>query len=229
MSVLCCSLNQVEHTARKAVRGVGLSWGLAEDAGRATRWSQAGGLDGVGALVALLSQIPQDITVSDSVIRTPDGWRITSPTGCLLAAAAVADGVIAGSLDPEQDGLVETILLQAVPAPVILIGFAGVAATQSGRPIWLRWPGISVQCEINTIAADRELSVLRAARDVDVQVSLKPFAQGESLDTVKLKYGASNVDDSDWKRLEAWASRTYVPATEQSRLSGAGAGVSDND
>ena len=37
------------------------------------------------------------------------------------------------------------------------------------------------------------------------------------------------IDDGLWSTLEGFAARTYVPATEASRLKGAGAGLTDND
>jgi len=37
------------------------------------------------------------------------------------------------------------------------------------------------------------------------------------------------VSDQLWIQLSDLASKTYVPATEASRLSGAGAGLNDND
>lgn len=37
------------------------------------------------------------------------------------------------------------------------------------------------------------------------------------------------VAPEDWAVLKALAARTYVPATEESRLRGAGAGLRDND
>jgi hypothetical protein len=41
--------------------------------------------------------------------------------------------------------------------------------------------------------------------------------------------GAVDIDDEIWEALGAFAHRTYVPATEASRLKGAGAGLTDND
>ena len=37
------------------------------------------------------------------------------------------------------------------------------------------------------------------------------------------------VENSDWSTLATSAHRTYAPASDESRLSGAGAGLSDND
>ncbi|MDD9884917.1 MAG: DUF3726 domain-containing protein [Gammaproteobacteria bacterium] len=48
------SLNQIEQTARKAARGAGLAWGLADEVGRAMRWLHAYGLNGAALLAAHL-------------------------------------------------------------------------------------------------------------------------------------------------------------------------------
>lgn len=41
--------------------------------------------------------------------------------------------------------------------------------------------------------------------------------------------GAVEVDDDLWSMLASFAAKTFVPATEASRIAGAGAGLSDND
>jgi len=41
--------------------------------------------------------------------------------------------------------------------------------------------------------------------------------------------GPQTVSETHWAQLAALAAMTYVPATEASRASGAGAGLSDND
>ena len=41
--------------------------------------------------------------------------------------------------------------------------------------------------------------------------------------------GARDVPAETWSVLDALAVRTYVPASDQSRAAGAGAGLSDND
>jgi hypothetical protein len=38
-----------------------------------------------------------------------------------------------------------------------------------------------------------------------------------------------DIGDEIWEALSAFAHRTYVPASEASRLKGAGAGLTDND
>ena len=40
---------------------------------------------------------------------------------------------------------------------------------------------------------------------------------------------AADVDAADWERLNKLAMKSYVPASAESRLGGAGAGLTDND
>jgi len=53
---MLCSLNEIEAQLRKAARGAGLSWGLAEEAGKAGRWLAMHGIDALPAFAALYEQ-----------------------------------------------------------------------------------------------------------------------------------------------------------------------------
>ena len=48
------SLNEIESLAKNATRGAGRDWGLAEEAGKATRWLCAAGWPGADLLAELL-------------------------------------------------------------------------------------------------------------------------------------------------------------------------------
>ena len=45
----------------------------------------------------------------------------------------------------------------------------------------------------------------------------------------KLLFERCEIDANDWTAIGRYAALTYVPETDQSRLDGAGAGLSDND
>lgn len=73
------ALNEIEAMAKRATRGVGYPWGLAEDAGKAARWLCAQGLDGVAVLAAALAHPPGDdaplmigVRLSDRAYALPD-------------------------------------------------------------------------------------------------------------------------------------------------------------
>ena len=82
------SLNELDAMARKAARGAGYSWGLAEEAGRATRWLAAAGLPGPMCLAQLLAAV--------------DGADFNDFTPAVLAGRCTADS---GALCPRLCGV----------------------------------------------------------------------------------------------------------------------------
>ena len=54
MSRLVVSSNEVDALAKKAAKGAGMPWGLAAEAGKATRWLADRGLPGPAVLADLL-------------------------------------------------------------------------------------------------------------------------------------------------------------------------------
>lgn len=52
---------------------------------------------------------------------------------------------------------------------------------------------------------------------------------GTPAQTTRIANTGMAIDRERWSRLMQFAHRTYVPATERSRLEGAGAGMIDND
>ena len=68
--------------------------------------------------------------------------------------------------------------------------------------------------------------LLAAGETAEVPSSmLVPFLT----DDAEAPHGAYAVDTGSWERILLFAHRTYVPASEASRLAGAGAGTTDND
>lgn len=109
-----------------------------------------------------------------------------------------------------------------IEQPLLIVPF--IANTLKERVISINW------LENTLIIAADEMKVLKGERLTAVGHHL--------CDTVLEKYQpvisepADRIPDDRKPFIEAmelFAARTYAPATEQSRLSGAGAGTSDND
>ena len=81
------ALNEVEATAKRAARGAGYSWGLAEEASKATRWLCAKGIDGSAVLAGLLEVLQ---------FLTPD--RIPNIIATLCSAAGALVGALLSEL-----------------------------------------------------------------------------------------------------------------------------------
>ncbi|MGI9319695.1 MAG: DUF3726 domain-containing protein [bacterium] len=237
------SLNQVEHTARKAVRGAGLPWGLAEDAGRAVRWLESVDLDGAHQLADHLQTVEQTNLEQLKIVQHNGVWcakeGTTSP---LYAGPSIADCVNAGSLGAAESDEIypDRVLPDRVPPdrilsienieyPLLAAGFAGVAARQSGRWIRLGWGDIKVYCCPDGLgfSGNRKSLDLESTSKMEVQL-LEPDEVG--MNTFwQVSHDPCSVLEADWEVLERFAYRTYVEATDASRLAGAGAGLNDND
>jgi hypothetical protein len=92
--MIVCSLNEVEAYGRRAARGAGMSWGLAEEAGKAARWLSARGLPGVELLLRLLTA--NDGRPYACMAPAIDGGRWESPDGELCpvcCGAALSDRI----------------------------------------------------------------------------------------------------------------------------------------
>lgn len=216
------SLNEIDSTVRKAARGAGLSWGLAEEAGKAASWLAARDLPGVELAAALLAR--NDGTPYEALVPVIEGdrWRARSGRLCpLIAGTAVNDRAeaIAGGA---------AVTLAAVSYPLLLLPFAGRAAEAGCGDIEMSWSGFTAQCRadgLHIVAADPDAMTADEAQDVKIRAT-----HTEAAFTHHPRTAAEiTAPPAIWSRLEALAHRTYVPATEASRVAGAGAGLSDND
>ena len=208
------SLNEIEALSRKATRGAGYSWGLAEEAGRAVRWLEAHSLPGAAALVGHLQAMDgQALSALTPDLKT---WAATGGAACpILAGTMLADGLAGGDAD-ELD-------LPSVNAPLLLLPF-------------LSW---MAEAQDRAVALDLADTAIALGPDGMLCASGKITAPGAG--PVTLQFGASPLgapiteglrsacDAAIVAALNTFAHRTYAPSTEESRLAGAGAGLSDND
>lgn len=106
------SLNEIEAMAKRAARGHGHSWGMAEEAGKAARWLCSQGIDGASVLARVM-QRPDDTT---------------DTTSCpLRAGVALSDRAGALTHGP--------VTLCNLAHPMMILPFAGHAARQTGHVV----------------------------------------------------------------------------------------------
>lgn len=198
------SLAEIDGECRKAARGAGCPWGIAEEAGKAARWLAERGLPGPEALARLL------LTPRNCPCGGDDG------PGCpLRIGAALSDTA-------------ETIAAgeghrSIVAQPLIVFAIVGRAAAATGATFTVRWNGAEGVCGPHGFT-------LTAPSGVLADVATLTVSKGASSPApVRGSLRASAVDPGSWSVLNRYASQTYAPATEASRQRGAGAGGPDND
>ena len=210
------SLNEVEAMARRAARGAGYDWGLAEEAGKAVRWLCANGLDGCAPLARLLDSVA-GLEPRAFAPRSAEGeWQGQEGWLCPLAAgAALSD--FAALLGKRE------ITMQDLREPALVLPFASAAAARLGGPITLAWANGHAACT-------REACEARAAPLLDTPLAAwLRVGAGGTVDATCARAHRAHPDMRAWASLESFARRTYAPATDASRRLGAGAGPLDND
>ncbi len=190
------SLNEVEATAKKAARGAGYSWGVADEAGFAARWLTARGVDGCAALAALLRRMDGVDFNAAKPDMTQDDWAAAGPlcplsTGCLMSDLGRRDY----SIGP-------------VAVPILVLPFV------AGRG------GAAIETANGTVTTDGESVCFNGIIDESASrvIVAAPIVMPDRLD----RSDRANPDPAAWATLLAFAHRTYAPATEESRLKGAG-------
>lgn len=209
---MICSLNEVDATLRKAAVGAGLMVGLADAVAAAGVWLCAQELDGVGAVLeAVLNPDP----VCQPRTKTPGD-------GSTLTFSGTSVGRCGPSVFEVLEGTgIERVVVDTPDAPLLLVGFAGVAAQTAGGSFMLNdCTGNSVHVAARAWSGSAPLTgatQLEASRSTWVPAAERSLPNGVV------------VNADAWASALSLAQRTYVPATDESRRRGAGAGLTDND
>ncbi len=198
------SLNEVEMTALKAARGAGYSWGLAEEAGKAVRWLAEREERDFGWLAPLLA-----------ILQAPP-----ASLHCPIArGAALAD-------DPETALPAGMTELGVIHAPGLLLPFVAAAARTLREPLLLVCHGLRFRT-----TPDEDAFECRGwhALAQPAAVAITRGGPMPLLRQLRRKDGGVSTSVEFWRFLDPYVVRTYVPESDTSRLTGAGAGLNDND
>lgn len=195
------SLGEFEALCRKACVGAGYSWGQAEDAGKAMRWLCANGVAATGALTALLAQ------------------RKTGELGAFRCPIEAGTMLCDGLYQPEA-GPVD---LGSILSPVLMFPFAGWAAQSKQISLAVEVAGTDWHIAKTGVLTAPPSGAVPAVAQVLVTADSPP-------NSCKIAaFSRASITPETFEILSQFAQKTYAPATEASRVQGAGAGLSDND
>ena len=107
--------------------------------------------------------------------------------------------------------------------PLMAVPFAATVARIAGIQVEVAWPGAVMYFAPKGMRIDGSN---RTPSDV-ATLTCRRVEMTAIADHVPV--AGRSVHTECWGRLTALAHRTYAPATEASRLAGAGAGLTDND
>ena len=217
---MLCSLNEIQALATKAARGAGLPWGVADEAGRASRWLEARGFAGLSALDGALDRLSapdwrRRFPIPDGAVWRADGGEIDG----LFAGIALADR--AGRPIPRAGA--GALVLSTVRWPLLTMPFLAAVAAALGERLAVSpgpdTPAIEVGPHVISETC-RTIEGLPLATSVRVErVEGSTALQGAArLD------GSIPIDKEVYARLDRRAARTYVAESAESQTRGAGGG-----
>lgn len=211
------SLNEIEALSRKAARGAGMSWGLAEETGKAVRWLCDHGFAGPQLLAGLLAT-NDGIAYSKLVPRFANRSLIaTSGTLCpIIVGAMISDRAYGLTVD-------DPLHIKDISAPLLLAPFVAAASGSGGVTVALEWAGSLLTFNNGRVAAEADQAAVMTRHATRAVLSKTQSRFTPSPHTL----AGRRMDSATLRVLESFAFRTYAPATEASRA-GAGAGQ-DND
>ncbi|MFT6301556.1 MAG: hypothetical protein ACI9XK_004812 [Granulosicoccus sp.] len=238
------SNNEAASLVKLAARGVGYPWGLVEEAAHVSRWLIERRIPTLELFRSLFTWVDER-EFSQLILQPNDNrWRCSRDELCpLVCGAAIIDS--ASMLLTE-----DKIELNNVVCPILLIPFISEASVLLEKSIRMTWKdaefvvnGVFIESINDSSKVIHTPMALKSPASICITVVSDPSDIPEVLadsEGALLKASSSelwpvvlhsrvSVDLICLESLKQYAHRTYAPATEQSRLSGAGAGTSDND
>ncbi len=222
------SLNELAALVKLSAKGAGYSWGMAEEASYAVRWLAAANLPAPQILACILNH--QSIAHRELAGPQIDNtlWIAGKTPMCpLRTGAALSDfASVLSTAGPIDIGPVNW--------PVALLPFICLASQSVDDVLSVSWGGLYFECRQGVLAVNEQhWSELQhqALSDQSAHVScqLSVTQHQRPLKPIERLTLRAEISEDCLAELKSMAARTYAPATEASRISGAGAGTTDND
>lgn len=237
-----CSLGETEALVVRAARGAGLSWGQAQEAGRAVIRLAAAGLPSVTWLASILPKIQETpyiercpgrlFDLNTAVTNKP--WPV-SAHGVRPGLCPVALGCGLADVLPMHTRRFATTVLEfeAVWSPALVAGFVLPVANRLGQSVRLNFNQTELVIIGGLISSNGDPQCLSIEQAEHLVVTFK-LSDGTERGAISATDRSPDVSrcvitDLVYAQLQAYAHKTYVPSTAAARAEGAGAGLTDND
>jgi hypothetical protein len=206
------SLNEIAGELKKAARGAGYPVGIAEDVASAGAALVACGQDGVGAVLAALE-------IGDGAGNAP---TLTTAGGFgTIRAASHGPSVMDVLVAMPQPAVLEVGL---VDQPVFMAGLAVNAAVNNGLSITIEFSG---SCRV--LAKQGNFQITGDMISQPCGLVLRSQIAEPQTSPAEPQENGYQVNENAWQAIKLLSAKTCVPASEASRIHGAGAQINDND
>jgi len=229
------SLSEIDALARKASRGAGYSWGIAEEVGKAVRWLSAYNLSGPEILAKHLELVADkqqyfmpNLKESESEEKIFENYKFKSDVSesnisknTELQLCSLYCGTLINDLGHHLKAN-QTLSFKNMMSPLLALPSAARTAEAYDISISFISSDTIIICNPNgieikdtphhfatfSIGNNSNVDCSRIQRDLNNTHFPSPQGRAITEDTLEI--------------LEKFAHKTYAPATEESRLRGAG-------
>lgn len=210
------SLNEIDAELRKAARGAGLCWGEAEEVGIAARRLASEGVDALATFADVL-QAHLDGRFEPSEGSVPQGVAGLPPA----ATSPIRAGI---RLLDEASRLArgDTVSFVRVEQPILILPFLADLGDRLGVVITAEVDGDALVFGGGPALA--EIAARIAAASAARVAVTAGHARAAPHARMSVSFRGLATSLGVWDRLQTLSGRTYVPASEASRLTGAGSG-----
>ena len=201
------SLSEIDTTSKRATRGAGFSWGIAEEVGKNMRLLELFGLSGIKNLNKYLKDYKkkqfQKITLI-SEINEANKY----PFCPIILGTNFIDQV--KLLDKKKN-----IQISNVAFPILFLPFVSRASEIIGKRIFL-------QIEEKEFLLNLNQSIYSNYLKNEIL---------ENCNTVNINFLENNnlFNENEWSELYRLSEETFVEETDSLKIGAAGAGLTDND
>tara|TARA_B100001250_G_C19679114_1_gene735031 strand:+ start:273 stop:884 length:612 start_codon:yes stop_codon:yes gene_type:complete len=201
------TLSEIDTTSKRATRGAGFPWGIAEEVGKNMRLLELFGLSGIKNLNKFLKHYKEKQFQKITLISDTNNAN-KYPFCPIMLGTNFIDQV--NLLDQK-----ENIQISNVAFPILFLPFVSRASEIIGKRIFFK--------------IDEKEFLLNLNQSI-----YSNYLKNEILEisnTVNISFIENNnsFNENEWKELYKLSEDTFVEETESSKINAAGAGLTDND
>ena len=202
------SSSEINTVSKRAARAAGYSWGIAEEVGKCISSIEMFGIPGVENLNNYFKDIRNIEPEGPKQIKKNN--KLNDKSLCpIYTGLKLIDNY--KSVDE-----IKTLKFIKLDYPLLLLPFINKLSYLIGKRIQVSIDDINAECNLNTcVLADHKIksSIIKKANTV----------------IISILENEDNFSSKSWNELYEMSTETFVEETEQSKQTGAGAGLQDND
>ena len=201
------TLSEIDTTSKRATRGVGFSWGIAEEVGKNMRLLELYGLPGIKNLNKFLKDYKEKQFQKITLISETN-YASKNPFCPITLGTNFIDQV--NLLDKKVN-----IQISNLAFPILFIPFVSRASEIVGKKIFLKVDDKEFLFNLNQSIYSNYLKneILENCNNINIS-----FLENNN-----------SFNEDEWKELYKLSEDTFVEETESLKIGAAGAGLTDND